>query len=131
LNPVRASDPFGANSVCQGYGYERPGWTLADPSARTGTLDEIRIASRALDDERTLGLCAREISPDEALSLLIIARRIRLPALREPAGRARQPDPSARDSAVARRADAVTGSKLVEYAAHEAHAEFVAPRNPR
>jgi enterochelin esterase family protein len=30
LNPLLAHDPFGANSVCQGAGYERPSWTLHD-----------------------------------------------------------------------------------------------------
>ncbi|MGH8313770.1 MAG: enterochelin esterase, partial [Steroidobacterales bacterium] len=34
LNPVMATDPFGANSVCQGYGYQRPAWTQYDPLAR-------------------------------------------------------------------------------------------------
>ena len=32
LNPLQAADPFGANSVAQGYGYERPEWTLPDPA---------------------------------------------------------------------------------------------------
>ena len=34
LNPVLAHDPFGANSVCQGAGYERPAWTFHDAEAR-------------------------------------------------------------------------------------------------
>ena len=54
LNPVTASDPYGANSVCQAFGYERPDWTQDEPLARRGTVDELRIASRAFDDERTL-----------------------------------------------------------------------------
>lgn len=41
LNDVLAHDPFGANSVCQGYGYERPIWSLPDDEARKG---EIHIA---------------------------------------------------------------------------------------
>ena len=130
LNPVRASDPFGANSVCQGYGYERPGWTLADPSARTGTLDEIRISSRALGDERTLGLYVparfrrtrrypllivhdgfdylRYASLQVVLDNLI--HRLEIPPLI--AVLTQSPD------------------RLVEYAAHEAHAEFVAREIP-
>jgi len=56
LNPLQATDPFGANSVAQGYGYERPEWTLADPAARPGTLDEIALVSRALDDDRHVGV---------------------------------------------------------------------------
>ena len=54
LNPRRASDPFGANSVCHGPGYLRPDWTLPDPSARKGTVDRLRIDSRAFGDKRDL-----------------------------------------------------------------------------
>jgi enterochelin esterase family protein len=52
LNPVLAADPFGANSVCQGHGYVRPDWTLEDPQARRGTLDEFRLDSAALGSAR-------------------------------------------------------------------------------
>lgn len=52
LNPVLAHDPFGANSVCQGSGYERPAWTHADPDARLGTLETRRIESACLNDGR-------------------------------------------------------------------------------
>lgn len=54
LNPVKAADPFGANSVCQGYGYERPEWTLADSTARHGALDEVHVSSSALGSARRL-----------------------------------------------------------------------------
>jgi enterochelin esterase-like enzyme len=54
LNPVKAADPFGANSVCQGYGYERPDWTLPDPTARHGVLDEVQVSSSALGSARRL-----------------------------------------------------------------------------
>ena len=54
LNGVLAHDPFGANSVCQGYGYKRPNWTLHDPSARSGSLDILKIASRAFRDTREI-----------------------------------------------------------------------------
>lgn len=54
LNPVKAADPFGANSVCQGYGYERPEWTLADPQSRRGVLDELHLSSAALGSNRRL-----------------------------------------------------------------------------
>jgi enterochelin esterase family protein len=48
LNPHRARDPFGANSVCLAKGYEIPEWTRPDAEARAGTLEEVRLASRAL-----------------------------------------------------------------------------------
>lgn len=46
LNPLKASDPFGANSVCQGYGYVPPEWTLPDGGARTGAFERLAIDSR-------------------------------------------------------------------------------------
>jgi len=48
LNPLKASDPFGANSVCQGYGYVPPEWTLPDGGARTGAFEGLPIDSRHL-----------------------------------------------------------------------------------
>ncbi|MFK7989723.1 MAG: SDR family NAD(P)-dependent oxidoreductase, partial [Sandaracinaceae bacterium] len=39
LNPNRARDPFGANSVAHGEGYEIPTWTQPDPEARFGGVD--------------------------------------------------------------------------------------------
>ena len=52
LNPHLAFDPFGANSVCQGSGYERPEWTLPDPEARPGALEEWALHSDAFGGER-------------------------------------------------------------------------------
>ncbi len=43
LNPNLAHDPFGANSVCQGVGYEIPDWVRTDSEARPGRLEEIRV----------------------------------------------------------------------------------------
>ncbi len=56
LNPVLAQDPFGANSVCQGAGYERPEWTLPDPDARTGTLSTAQVESSAFGGPREIGI---------------------------------------------------------------------------
>lgn len=52
LNPVVAHDPFGANSVCQGYRYERPEWTLTDDEARRGRIETLAIPSKAFGDKR-------------------------------------------------------------------------------
>jgi len=52
FNEVQAQDPFGANSVCQGFGYKRPDWTLHDPEARSGTLTGLRIDSRGFEGRR-------------------------------------------------------------------------------
>jgi enterochelin esterase family protein len=53
LNPHRARDPFGANSVLQGEGYEVPDWAKKDPTARQGTIEPFKIDSRALKSRRT------------------------------------------------------------------------------
>jgi enterochelin esterase family protein len=52
LNPNKAADPFGANSVCQGWGYVAPDWTQPDPTARAGSLEEFELASRHLGPRR-------------------------------------------------------------------------------
>ena len=54
LNEVVARDPFGANSVCQAAGYERPEWTLHDPQAREGSLQTRKIESRVFRETREL-----------------------------------------------------------------------------
>jgi enterochelin esterase family protein len=54
LNPHLAYDPFGANSVCHGHGYERPEWTLPDEEARPGELRESRVYSETYQRRRHL-----------------------------------------------------------------------------
>lgn len=56
LNPHRALDPFGANSVLQSFGYEHPDWTEPDPEAREGTLEELRFRSRSLHHDYAVTL---------------------------------------------------------------------------
>ena len=56
LNPLRAADPFGANSVAQGHGYQRPDWTLPDEQARAGSIEEVAVPSAALGAERHVGV---------------------------------------------------------------------------
>lgn len=51
-NPHKAHDPFGANSVCHGPGYQQPAWTYGDAKARRGTFDAVTIESRAFGDRR-------------------------------------------------------------------------------
>jgi enterochelin esterase-like enzyme len=52
LNPNRARDPFGANSVLQTSGYEEPGWTKPDETARSGALMPLQITSAAFGGTR-------------------------------------------------------------------------------
>jgi len=56
LNPLHAEDPFGANSVAQGHGYARPEWTVRDPRAREGGLEDFVVHSVALAGERHIGV---------------------------------------------------------------------------
>lgn len=55
LNPHRARDPFGANSVAHGAGYRIPDWVHRDPAAAQGTIDEIFLDTAALG-RRAIGL---------------------------------------------------------------------------
>jgi enterochelin esterase-like enzyme len=52
FNDVVAHDPFGANSVCQGYGYQRPAWTLPEADVRPGSLTQLPVQSRAFEGRR-------------------------------------------------------------------------------
>lgn len=52
LNPFRARDPFGANSVAHGEGYEVPEWTMSDPEARSGVMEEWVVKSKVFNDTR-------------------------------------------------------------------------------
>ncbi len=56
LNPERAIDPYGANSVCETEGVERPDWTYPDPEARAGELHDLTMNSRALGGPRHVRL---------------------------------------------------------------------------
>ena len=52
LNPQRAVDPYGANSVVRTVGTDRPLWTHHDPEARAGEIVERRIESAAFGESR-------------------------------------------------------------------------------
>lgn len=54
LNDVHAHDPFGANSVCQGYGYQRPKWSEHDPLSREGSLQHKEVQSAAFKEARDI-----------------------------------------------------------------------------
>lgn len=56
LNPHKARDPFGANSVAHGSGYQVPDWTRHDPAAPEGTLEERVFRSEALEGPRRITL---------------------------------------------------------------------------
>jgi enterochelin esterase-like enzyme len=51
LNPARARDPFGENSVCRTYGYARPEWS--EPcGAPAGRIETVEVESAAFGERR-------------------------------------------------------------------------------
>lgn len=52
LNPQSARDPFGANSVVYGEGYRPPDWSMEDPDARAGTVEDRVVPAPAFGGER-------------------------------------------------------------------------------
>jgi len=54
LNKNAARDPFGANSVVYGEGYAPPEWTVEDPEARRGTIEERHVDSPVFGDWRPI-----------------------------------------------------------------------------
>ncbi len=52
LNPVRAEDPYGANSVIQAYGYDRPSWTEPCPDPYKGTIEIHQLRSQVFGSTR-------------------------------------------------------------------------------
>lgn len=51
LNPARASDPYGENSVCRTFGYSRPDWSLPN-GAPPGRIDIMSVQSQIFDEVR-------------------------------------------------------------------------------
>ena len=130
LNPLRATDPFGANSVVQGYGYVRPDWTLPDTGARAGQVDELEVPTELPGGARTIGvyvparfrrnrrypLLVVHDGPDflryASLQVVLdnLIHRLEIPPL------------------IAALTD--SPDRLVEYAGHDGHARFVAEELP-
>lgn len=52
LNPQRALDPFGANSVCRTEGTERQEWTYPHQVTRAGDLVKVSVWSEAFGEHR-------------------------------------------------------------------------------
>jgi len=131
LNPLQATDPFGANSVAQGHGYQRPEWTLADPSARPGTVDEIAISSAALGDDRHAAVYVpARFRRSRRYPLLIVhdgLDYLRYASLQVVL------DNLIHRLEIPPMIVALTQSpdRLAEYAGHDGHARFVAEELPR
>ncbi|MEM6639495.1 MAG: alpha/beta hydrolase-fold protein [Pseudomonadota bacterium] len=125
LNVVQARDPFGANSVCQGYGYTRPIWTLDDSTAREGKLRRHRFHSDAFGEQREiLVYLPATFRRNRRYPLLIChdgADYVRYAALKTVL------DNLITDLDIPPLVVALTQSpdRLVEYAGNDAHARFI------
>ena len=72
LNSVQAADPFGANSVCRAYGYERPEWTRTQ-AERRGRIESFTVHSQAFGERRDIRLyLPARFRPSRRYRLLIV-----------------------------------------------------------
>jgi enterochelin esterase-like enzyme len=75
LNPRRASNPFGTNSVCHAVGYAVPEWAAPDPDVPEGRLKDITVDSRALGRTATMTLyfpAGFDPGPERRYPLLVV-----------------------------------------------------------
>lgn len=54
LNKLKAHDPFGANSVLHGAGYETPSWVKRRAGVRGGSLLDLEVESAVFGDQRAV-----------------------------------------------------------------------------
>ncbi len=87
LNEHFARDPYGANSVVHGAGYEEPDWAFEQEGTRRGSLQSHTIQSAAFGDERKIEVyLPARFRPSRRYPLLIVhdgPDYLRFAALRE------------------------------------------------
>ncbi|MEM9224676.1 MAG: alpha/beta hydrolase-fold protein [Pseudomonadota bacterium] len=72
LNPLRAGDPFGENSVCRTHGYVQPAWTKQQGSPQ-GRIEPLNVKSEVFAEERgELLYLPPRYSKDAPYPLLVI-----------------------------------------------------------
>jgi len=124
-NPLRARDPFGANSVVHADGYAVPEWTRPDPETRPGSIASHALASRALGREARFDVyLPARFRPTRRFPLLIVHDGGDYLAY---AGLQAVLDNLIHRGELAGLIVALShpGDRLVEYANHEPHARFV------
>ncbi len=126
LNPLRARDPYGSNSVLHARGYETPEWVAPDPEARAGEIVPMTIESEAFGEDREVALyLPARLRPTRRYALLVVhdgPDYVRYSSLR-----------TVLDNLIYRQEVASlvvallssTPERLVEYAGDERHARFV------
>ncbi len=126
LNPLTAEDPFGANSVCEATGYQRPLWSEARAYGRRGTTTDFMLADTPFGDTRriTVYLPAR-YRPARRYPLLIVhdgGDYLQYASLQTVL------DNLIDDLEIQPLIVAMThpGERLIEYPNHEEHCRFIA-----
>lgn len=73
LNTHAARDPFGANSVVYGEGYQPPDWCLEDPDARKGTVEDRTVESKVFGGTRQVKVyLPARFRPTRRYALLVV-----------------------------------------------------------
>lgn len=73
LNPSVAHDPFGANSVVHAAGYVVPDWSLPDPDARPGRIEDHLVHSDVLGRTQPLSVyLPARFRPERRYPLLVV-----------------------------------------------------------
>jgi enterochelin esterase family protein len=125
LNPKVAHDPYGANSVCQGEGYEAPEWAEPDEEARAGEIEEVQVERPHVSgDGRVRVYLPARFRRSRRYPLLVVhdgTDFVRYAALKVVL------DNLIHRLEIAPMIVALTDSaaRLEEYAAHEGHARFL------
>lgn len=125
LNPHRAFDPFGSNSVCPMPGYVAPAWAEPDPTCRHGRLTHFDLESAVWGDTRRVQVyLPSEHRPEKRYPLLIChdgSDYLRFAALQ-----------TVLDNLIGRHevkpiivALVDGGNRNVEYGAHKDHPRFI------
>lgn len=71
LNPRRAEDPAGFNSVAAGSSYERPSWSLPDSSVQQGTFTRVGLDSSIFAGSRSAAVYRPVGTDHQPLPLLL------------------------------------------------------------
>ena len=125
LNPNLAHDPFGANSVLHGAGYETPDWALEDPDARPGELAGLTVPSRHLGGKREVRVYLPPLMRKSRTYPLLVVHDgsdyLEFSSLKTVLDNLIYRNEIASLIAVLTRSP----DRLVEYAAHPGHAGFV------
>ena len=126
LNPLWARDPFGSNSVLAARGYEEPEWARPDPEVPGGTQEDHVVESQALGGARHVSVYRPHgFRETRRYPLLIVHDG---PEYVEYSSLATVLDRMTAALEIPAMVVALVppGDRMVEYAADERHARFVA-----